>query len=260
MKENGAVVGSVGLIPSEGAHTALQSTEMEIGYWIGVPYWGQGLIPEAVREILRHAFEDLSCTAVWGGYYEGNFKSQRVLEKCGFVFHHTEPDTRCPLMSDIRTQHFMILTRETWRSGVIIRPLSSSEISFALSLVWDVFSEFEAPEYSDEGIASFRAILDDEGFITGLRFYGAFVSETLAGVLAMREGNRISLFFVRKEYQRQGLGKRLFMRMKQDYDVREFEVNSSPYAVEIYRHLGFTETGFDEISDGIRFIPMIYRV
>ena len=42
-----------------------------MGYWIGVPFWGNGYIPEAVREIQRHAFEDLGCTAMWCGYYDG---------------------------------------------------------------------------------------------------------------------------------------------------------------------------------------------
>lgn len=37
----------------------IPETEGEIGYWIGVPFWGQGLIPEAVREMLRYGFEEL---------------------------------------------------------------------------------------------------------------------------------------------------------------------------------------------------------
>jgi len=88
--------------------------EAEIGYWIGVPYWGQGLIPEAVRELLRRCFEDLNCTAVWCGYYDGNLKSKRVQEKCGFRYHHTEKDKLCELMGDIRTEHFTYLTKENW--------------------------------------------------------------------------------------------------------------------------------------------------
>ena len=35
----------------------IPNTEAEIGYWIGVPYWGQCLIPEAVREMMRHGFD-----------------------------------------------------------------------------------------------------------------------------------------------------------------------------------------------------------
>ena len=53
--------------------------------WIGVPYWGQGLIPEAVREIMRHGFDDLNLEKMWCGYFDGNTKSKRVQEKCGSV-------------------------------------------------------------------------------------------------------------------------------------------------------------------------------
>ena len=47
---------------------------------------GRGLVPEAVREVLRHAFEDLGMRCVWAGYYYGNDKSRRVQEKCGFRY------------------------------------------------------------------------------------------------------------------------------------------------------------------------------
>lgn len=53
--------------------------ECELGYWLGRPFWGQGIIPEAVREMLRHAFEDLGMQNVWCGYYDGNTKSKRVI-------------------------------------------------------------------------------------------------------------------------------------------------------------------------------------
>ena len=48
-------VGSIGVFPTEAPEIG---SEPEIGYWIGRPLWGQGLIPEAVRELLRYCFED----------------------------------------------------------------------------------------------------------------------------------------------------------------------------------------------------------
>lgn len=114
LKEDRRAIGSIGLIPPQQTQVAALPTEMEIGFWIGVPFWGRGYIPEAVREIQRHAFEDLGCTALWCGYYDGNGKSKRVQEKCGFVFHHTEEDVDCPLVGDVRTEHFTYLSREKW--------------------------------------------------------------------------------------------------------------------------------------------------
>ena len=114
LKATDEPVGSVGIMFGDGLHSAeMRPGEAEIGYWIGVPYWGQGLIPEAVRCLLRRCFEDLEMTAVWCGYYDGNVKSRRVMEKCGFRFHHTEEGKMSPL-GDVRTEHFMRMTKEEW--------------------------------------------------------------------------------------------------------------------------------------------------
>ena len=118
LKETGKPVGSIGLMIGKASNLDIPDNEGEIGYWIGVPYWGRGLIPEAVRELLRHGFEDLRLAKIWCGYFDGNDKSRRVQKKCGFVYHHTNADIPWPLMNDIRTEHITCLTRETWKSGV----------------------------------------------------------------------------------------------------------------------------------------------
>ena len=114
LKENGVAVGSIGLKTGDATDMTDREDECELGYWIGQPFWGQGLIPEASREILRHAFEDLGMSAVWCGYYDGNTKSRRVQEKLGFVYHHTTEGLEVRLMNEIRTGHVMLMTRETW--------------------------------------------------------------------------------------------------------------------------------------------------
>ena len=116
LKATGEPVGSCGIMFDNSLHsTEMQADEAEIGYWIGVPYWGQGLIPEAVRRLLEHCFVDLNLRTVWCGYYDGNRQSQRVQEKCGFVYHHTERDKPSPL-GDLRTEHFTRLTFEEWET------------------------------------------------------------------------------------------------------------------------------------------------
>lgn len=111
-------VGSVGLMIGDKSNIEISSNEGEIGYWIGVPYWGQGLIPEAVRELMRHGFEDLNLDMLWCGYFEGNIKSKRVQEKCGFKYHHTEKDKPWPLMNDVRTENITCISREQWKNDV----------------------------------------------------------------------------------------------------------------------------------------------
>lgn len=112
LKETGLPVGSIGIM--QNANIPTTEKEREIGYWIGKPYWGQGIIPEAVRECLRCCFEELHCERVWCGYYEGNEKSHRVQEKCGFRYHHTVKDKPCPLVNEVRREYVSVLEREEW--------------------------------------------------------------------------------------------------------------------------------------------------
>ena len=88
--------------------------ECELGYWLGKPFWGQGIMPEAARKLLRRAFDDLGMTAVWCGYYDGNEKSKRVQEKLGFQYHHTCENVQVPLMNEFRTGHTNVMTKEHW--------------------------------------------------------------------------------------------------------------------------------------------------
>ena len=111
LREDNRAVGSIGLMIGERSNIGLPETEGEIGYWIGVPFWGRGLIPEAVRELIRHAFDDLGLERLWCGYFDGNEKSKRVQEKCGFVYHHTNKDVLWKVMGDIRTEHITVLER-----------------------------------------------------------------------------------------------------------------------------------------------------
>lgn len=111
LKESGHAVGSVGIMFKANSFAPVSDNEAEIGYWIGVPYWGRGLIPEAVRSLLERCFNELGCVGVWCGYYDGNVKSKRVQEKCGFIYHHTEKDVISP-MGDKRTEHFTYIKKE----------------------------------------------------------------------------------------------------------------------------------------------------
>ncbi len=115
LKENGKAIGSIGLKMGAATDMTDREDECELGYWIGKPFWGQGLIPEACKEILRHAFEDLKMQTVWCGYYDGNLKSRRVQEKLGFIYHHTTEEVEVPLLGEIRTGHVMLMTRERFQ-------------------------------------------------------------------------------------------------------------------------------------------------
>jgi RimJ/RimL family protein N-acetyltransferase len=62
----------------------LNRAQPEIGYWLGVAFWGQGYATEAARALIDHAFGDLGYETLAGGARVSNPASRRVLEKCGF--------------------------------------------------------------------------------------------------------------------------------------------------------------------------------
>lgn len=118
LKESGKPVGSIGFHRND---LAEDDDEYELGYWIGKPYWGQGLIPEAAREMLRYAFEGLGMNRIWCGYYDGNEKSRRVQEKLGFVYQRKTEGIEVSLLGEIRTGHSNLMSKERWQKVNLFR-------------------------------------------------------------------------------------------------------------------------------------------
>ena len=114
-KETLEVIGFIGILIGECSNFDIGENDGELIYWIGVPYWNQGLITEAAEEMLWYGFDELFLDTMWCGYFEGNHASRRVQEKCGFTFHHTIPKV-LTLANEEMTEQVMILTREKWES------------------------------------------------------------------------------------------------------------------------------------------------
>ena len=78
---NGEVVGSIGLFRQENIHFKTA----ELGYYIGVEYWGKGITTEAVRLACKHVFDSTDIVRIYAEPFADNIGSCRVLEKNGFV-------------------------------------------------------------------------------------------------------------------------------------------------------------------------------
>lgn len=149
-----------------------------------------------------------------------------------------------------------------------IRVLAERDLEAAMELVWRVFEEFEAPDYCQEGIKTFRDFIARssimEQFQDGtMQFWGCFDNEKIIGLIATRGQNHISLLFVDKDYHRQGVATALFHTLLEhcrNESAHEITVNSSPYAVNVYHKLGFTDTDMEKTADGIRFTPMSFKI
>ena len=115
LKTDNKAIGAIEL--KLNGHTDLteRDDECELGYWLGKPFWGQNIMPEAAGELLRHAFEEIGMQRVWAGYYEGNGKSRRVQEKCGFRYQWTTEDVDVPLLHEKRTGHVSCITKDQWQ-------------------------------------------------------------------------------------------------------------------------------------------------
>lgn len=77
LRDGGAVAGALGL------HVNRDHDRAEVGYWIGVPYWGRGYATEAARAVVGFAFETLHLNRVFALHFTTNPASGRVLEKLG---------------------------------------------------------------------------------------------------------------------------------------------------------------------------------
>jgi [ribosomal protein S5]-alanine N-acetyltransferase len=80
IEKNGNLVGTIGLI----LQTDIYKLTAEIGYWIGEPYWGQGIAIEAVKLLTNYGFEKLNLIRIHTGVFDYNISSQKVLEKSGY--------------------------------------------------------------------------------------------------------------------------------------------------------------------------------
>lgn len=86
LKENGKVIGSLGLEPLGADPAEGEKYGREIGYVLSKEYWGRGLMPEAVRSVIDYCFHTLGYDYLTCGHFPQNDQSRRVIEKCGFVF------------------------------------------------------------------------------------------------------------------------------------------------------------------------------
>lgn len=144
------------------------------------------------------------------------------------------------------------------------KELSDNDYGSIKKLCHDVFMEYEAPLYSQEGIDTFLYFLNSDEFRQYIAdkdklFYGCFDENTLIGVIGMRNESHITVCFVDSNYQRMGIGRKL-MTILIDSSVKNnipfITVNSSPYGLPFYKSIGFNATDKELSEDGIIYTPM----
>ena len=104
---DGAPIGSISLEPGPNAARHIGESEAEIGYWIGKDNWNKGYATEALDMMCRYALEERGMRRLWCAYHDGNERSRHVMEKCGFVYDHTDGDSYNPMLEKHLRVHFM---------------------------------------------------------------------------------------------------------------------------------------------------------
>lgn len=110
-RATGKVIGSLGL--HQDGKRDYPHAKM-IGYVLSEAYWGQGLMPEAVKAVMQHAFEDLGVQILSAMYFPFNLKSRRVMEKCGMKYEGTLRMAMRVYSGEIYDEVCFSITRDEW--------------------------------------------------------------------------------------------------------------------------------------------------
>ncbi|HEY0157238.1 MAG TPA: GNAT family protein [Thermoanaerobaculia bacterium] len=107
------LIGSIGLM-MKGDGIA------EIGYWVGVPFWGRGYASEAGRELVRYGFEECGLRRIYAGHYGRNAPSGRVLQKLGMQYEGTLRQHMYKWGEYLDVVYYGLL-RDEWLSSATLR-------------------------------------------------------------------------------------------------------------------------------------------
>ena len=156
--------------------------------------------------------------------------------------------------------------------NLLIRKITAEEVPTAMALAQEVFLQFEAPDYTPEGVESFmRDIIKNETYLENARngvcpIYAAFDGNEMVGIMGMRASKaHINLAFTKASHHRRGIATAIFRYLlddvlRQNPNLKAITLNSSPYGLPFYLHIGFEPLTEEQVVDGIGFTPMRYDI
>lgn len=145
------------------------------------------------------------------------------------------------------------------------RPIKQGDASQVFTFITEVFNQFVAPGFSQEGIEEFLRYIQPDTLVDHLtnNHFGfmAHIGSKIIGVIMVRDYNHVALFFVASQYQRKGVGRALLrsaLEYCRSHDVKTVNVtvNASPNSINAYKELNFEPTDIEQCVNGIRFVPM----
>ncbi|WP_022819889.1 GNAT family N-acetyltransferase [Fusobacterium russii] len=138
-----------------------------------------------------------------------------------------------------------------------IKELFGKEKKEGLDLARQVFKNSKDGTYTDEGyktFCNFTTMIETSNLY---KMYGLFKNDILIGIISTTEDKSgIKLFFIEKEYQGKGFAKLLMNVILENNENSCITVNSSRYAVPIYKTFGFEAVDIEQKKEGLYFTPM----
>lgn len=110
LRSDGRLIGGVGM------RLQAKHQNAELGYWVGVPYWGNGYATEAAREIMRYGFEGLQLNRIYASHFHHNPISGKILKKLGMRYEGCQRQHYQKWDQFVDSELYGIL-REEWRIG-----------------------------------------------------------------------------------------------------------------------------------------------
>jgi RimJ/RimL family protein N-acetyltransferase len=108
LRKEGRLCGGIGLHPDH-------DRRAELGYWIGVPFWGNGYATEAAKAVVRYGFEHFKFNRIYAAHFLGNDASGRVLQKIGMQYEGRMRQALWKLDSFIDVERYAILREDMTR-------------------------------------------------------------------------------------------------------------------------------------------------
>lgn len=131
----------------------------------------------------------------------------------------------------------------------------------ALKLAKDVFMEFDAPDFTKQGVKSFLRFADGTELKKELNsgsavIYVCMEEDIICSMMCVRHSTHIGLAFTDGKHQRKGMAAALLDAVCAGSGGRALTVNAAPAGYEFYRKMGFEPTDIECLEDGVIFTPM----
>ena len=151
--------------------------------------------------------------------------------------------------------------------NIVVKLAKARDWEAAIGVAWITFQQISAQVCDDEGAREFReGLTSTQLYIDFLQgnylIFCAYQGQKVIGMLALKNKEHISLFFVKKEFQGQGIGKELLARCKaycKEQGISLLTVNAAPTGLPFYLANGFEAVNEERFEGGLRFTPMTLK-